>query len=130
MDSTFKASRKALLTDANQQKSKELKGGILSIINEENEIVAWVSDHILLTVASTDSNASSTLQQRFCQTRTNAEITELLDSLKRRHDALRVPPPEMMIADNCCQVQKAVSTVFPGTQIGLDVWHFVVRYVP
>jgi hypothetical protein len=43
MDSTFRASGKAVLTDANRQKSKELKGGILSVINEENEIVSWVS---------------------------------------------------------------------------------------
>ena len=47
MDSTFKALGKALLTDANQQKSKELRGGILSVINEENEIVAWVSKRLL-----------------------------------------------------------------------------------
>ncbi|KIJ12147.1 hypothetical protein PAXINDRAFT_15062 [Paxillus involutus ATCC 200175] len=109
MDSTFRASGKAVLTDANRQKSKELKGGILSVINEENEIV-------IVAV------------QRFCQTRANAKITELLEGLKRHHDALGVTPPEMIIADNCCQVRSAVKAVFPQTDACLDVWHFIARY--
>ena len=36
----------------------------------------------------------------------------------------------MMIADNCCEVQNTVNVVFPGTQIGLNVWHFITQYVP
>ena len=56
MDSTFKASGKALLTDDNQQKSKELRGGILSVINKENEIVAWVSKRPMASITSTDSD--------------------------------------------------------------------------
>ena len=43
MDSTFKSAGKATLTDHHHNKSKELRGGILSMLNEKGEIVAWVS---------------------------------------------------------------------------------------
>lgn len=77
------------------------------MLNEDNQIVSW----------------------RFCQTRTNAEITELLQGLKRHHDLLDVPQPKMMVADNCCQVRKAVTAAMPETDSKLDVWHFGARYI-
>ena len=42
-DSTFKISNKATVTDKDGQWSKYLKGGILSVLNEKNEIITWVS---------------------------------------------------------------------------------------
>lgn len=43
LDNTFKAANKATLTNKDRQKSRELKGGILSVLNEDNQIVSWVS---------------------------------------------------------------------------------------
>ncbi|KAG0694993.1 hypothetical protein DFH29DRAFT_880333 [Suillus ampliporus] len=43
LDNTFKAASKATLTNKDRQKSKELKGRILSVLNEENQIISWVS---------------------------------------------------------------------------------------
>ncbi|KAG2106102.1 hypothetical protein BD769DRAFT_1366782, partial [Suillus cothurnatus] len=101
LDNTFKAASKATLTNRDRQKSKELRGGILSVLNEDNQIIAW--------------------------TQTNAEITELLQGLKRRHNILNVPQPKMMVADNCCQVRNAVTSAMPETDSKLDVWHFSAR---
>lgn len=67
--------------------------------------------------------------KRFCQTRANAEITELLRGLKRRHDVLNLPQPKMMVADNCCHIHGAVASAMPETEAKLDVWHFSARYV-
>ncbi|KIK74113.1 hypothetical protein PAXRUDRAFT_29193 [Paxillus rubicundulus Ve08.2h10] len=55
MDSTFQASGKAVLTNANCQKLKELRGGILSAINEENKIISWV--HSAVKAVFPDTNA-------------------------------------------------------------------------
>ena len=42
LDSTFKISNKATVSDKDCQRAKYLKGGVLSVINEESEIIAWV----------------------------------------------------------------------------------------
>ncbi|KAG2059578.1 hypothetical protein BDR06DRAFT_1003175 [Suillus hirtellus] len=103
LDNTFKASNKATLTNKDGQKTREIKGRILTVLNESNEIIAW--------------------------TRVNAEITELLRGLKRRHDVLNLPQPKMMVADNCCHIHGAVASAMPETEAKLDVWHFSARYV-
>ncbi|KAF8423457.1 hypothetical protein L210DRAFT_3570273 [Boletus edulis BED1] len=77
------------------------------MINEKGEIVAW----------------------RLCQTKANAEITELLMGIRRRHEALGLPMPEMMVTDNCCQVRRAVESALPEADCILDMWHFIARYV-
>ncbi|KAG2114786.1 uncharacterized protein F5147DRAFT_769513 [Suillus discolor] len=41
LDNTFKASNKATLTNKDGQKTREIKGGILTVLNESNEIIAW-----------------------------------------------------------------------------------------
>ncbi|KAJ8596101.1 hypothetical protein M405DRAFT_929054, partial [Rhizopogon salebrosus TDB-379] len=106
-DNTFRAATKATVTSREKQKSKVLKGGIISLMNENGEIVSW----------------------RFCHGQSNAEISELLEGLKTRCEALDVPPPEIFIADNCCHVRNAVTVVFPDATMKLDVWHFIMRYV-
>ncbi|KAG2039032.1 hypothetical protein BDR03DRAFT_981073 [Suillus americanus] len=78
LDNMFKAASKATLTDKDRQKSRELKGGILSVLNEDNQIISW---------------------------------------------------PKMMVTDNCCQVQNAVTSAMPETDSKLNVWHFSVRYI-
>ncbi|KAG1735768.1 hypothetical protein EDB19DRAFT_1830128 [Suillus lakei] len=80
---------------------KEIKGGILTVLNEGNEIISW-----------------------FCQTHVNTEITELLLGLKHCHDILDLPQPKMMIANSCCHICGAVASTMPETEAKLDVWHF------
>ena len=65
--------------------------------------------------------------QRLCQTKANAEITKLLMGVRRHHEALDLPMPEMMVMDNCCQVRWAVESALPETDCILDVWHFIAR---
>lgn len=46
LDNTFKAANKATLTNKDGQKTREIKGGILTVLNESNKIIAWVSASI------------------------------------------------------------------------------------
>ncbi|KAI6009042.1 Septin-domain-containing protein [Pisolithus marmoratus] len=107
LDSTFKVSSKASLTDKDCQHSKHLKGGILSVLNEDNQIVSW----------------------RFCQSKSNAEIMEVLMGLKQRTELLGKTAPEMIVSDNCCAVRSALLAVFPQVDSIQDVWHFIARYL-
>ena len=43
LDNTFKVSAKATVVDKNGTHCKQTKGGILNVINESAEIMAWVS---------------------------------------------------------------------------------------
>lgn len=43
LDNTFKAAKKASVASAGREHNNPLKGGILSILNEANEIIGWVS---------------------------------------------------------------------------------------
>ncbi|KAI6030973.1 hypothetical protein EDC04DRAFT_2572146, partial [Pisolithus marmoratus] len=118
LDSMFKVSSKASLTDKDCQCSKHLKGGILSVLNEDNQIVSWVS-----TIPSTSHTS------RFCQSKSNAEITEVLMGLKRCTELLGKTAPEMIVSDNCCAVWSALLVVFPQVDSIQDVWHFIARYL-
>lgn len=42
MDNMFKLAAKATVVDGNGTHSKLMGGGILSVINESSEIIAWV----------------------------------------------------------------------------------------
>ncbi|KAL6306293.1 hypothetical protein BKA93DRAFT_816419 [Sparassis latifolia] len=84
-----------------------LKGGILSVINEDNEIISW----------------------RFCHTQQGLEIEETLVGLKGRLKLLGEPDPSMAVVDNCCHVSKFIQRPFLDTQVVLDVWHFIKRYL-
>jgi hypothetical protein len=44
LDNTFKVSSKVTVVDRDRTRVKLLKGGVLSMINELNFIVAWVSN--------------------------------------------------------------------------------------
>ncbi|KAG1849086.1 hypothetical protein C8R48DRAFT_750296 [Suillus tomentosus] len=98
-DNTFHAVTKATVTSREKKKLRVLKGGIISLMNENGEIVGW----------------------------SNTEISKLLQGLKMRCGALDVPPPEIFVANNCCHVCSAVAVVFPGATMKLDVWHFIMR---
>lgn len=43
LDNTFKISNKITIKDREKIVTKLLKGGVLSVLNEKNDIVAWVS---------------------------------------------------------------------------------------
>lgn len=125
IDSTFKSASKATLTDSHRQKSRELHGGILTMLNEKGEIVAWVR---LCYTPTQKYSMTDLFVQRLCQTKANAEITELLTGVRRRHEVLGLPMPQMMVTDNCCQVRRAVQSALPETTCVLDAWHFIARY--
>jgi len=42
LDNTFKSAGKAVVVDKDRNRVKLLKGGVLSVINEKSEIIAWV----------------------------------------------------------------------------------------
>jgi hypothetical protein len=42
LDNTFRVAKKATIADQQKARTQVMKGGILSIINENNEILAWV----------------------------------------------------------------------------------------
>ncbi|TFY51214.1 hypothetical protein EVG20_g11108 [Dentipellis fragilis] len=106
LDNTFKMSGKATVIHEKTTRLKVMKGGILSIINELNEIITWC----------------------FCQSQAGTEIRELLARLKERFKVLGVAFPEMAVADNCCHVRSAIQDIFPEIRVLLDIWHFLTRY--
>lgn len=57
------------------------------------------------------------------------ELKAALDGLKRRCEEIGVPPPKIVVADNCCQVWSSIHQALPDADVLLDVWHFVIRYV-
>ncbi|KAJ7606467.1 hypothetical protein DFH06DRAFT_1348008 [Mycena polygramma] len=104
LDNTFKAAGKATVVDESKAHTKLMKGGILSILNERNEIISW----------------------RFCQSGSVNEIVELLEGLKARLDLLGVPYPEAVTVDNCCHVRNQILGVLPLIKILLDVYGSVI----
>jgi hypothetical protein len=78
LDHTFKAAAKGTVTASQKTAHLKLwKGGILSIINESNEIVAWVSTHL-----ASHQVLIASLGQCFCQSQAGAEIAEVLEGIK------------------------------------------------
>ncbi|OJT04576.1 hypothetical protein TRAPUB_4846 [Trametes pubescens] len=63
LDATFRTASKATIVDDNQARKRLFTGGLHTVINENNLILAF----------------------RFCQTQLNAEIEEMLGGLKRRY---------------------------------------------
>ncbi|KAF9023549.1 hypothetical protein BDZ89DRAFT_1069799 [Hymenopellis radicata] len=51
----------------------------------------------------------------------------MLTGLKARCDALGVPYPEMMVADNCCHVRGSAVFVMPSIKVVQDIWHLLMR---
>jgi hypothetical protein len=42
LDNTFKVANKATVIDPSKARTKFMKGGILSILNETNGVISWV----------------------------------------------------------------------------------------
>ncbi|KAJ7615765.1 hypothetical protein DFH06DRAFT_1365836 [Mycena polygramma] len=106
LDNTYKAANKATVIDSSKVRTKAMKGGILSVLNEMNEIISW----------------------RFCQSGSATEIVELIEGFKRRVELLGVKLPEMVTVDNCCTVGNKIRSVVPDIKVLLDVYHFMMRY--
>ncbi|KAJ3550924.1 hypothetical protein NM688_g4971 [Phlebia brevispora] len=108
LDATFKAAKKATIVPKQKDGAHQnpMKGGVLSMINELNEIIAW----------------------RFCQTQSTSEIAEMLRGYAARCDILEVAAAVMAVADNCCSVRSAIQPIFPSTAVVPDVFHFKSRY--
>lgn len=126
LDNTFKVSSKATVVDKDGKHSKLTKGGVLNVLNEVNETLAWVSPS--LNVRSVRKLNQD--RQRFCQSCSPTEAQEVLEGIKRRCAELGIPLPEMMVVDNCCQVRGHLTKVMPDMHIVLDVYHFLMRYGP
>lgn len=60
LDNTFKAAKKAVVLEKTKARTKLLKGGILSVLNEKNEIIGWVRTPF------------------YCGFMTDAELSEIL----------------------------------------------------
>ncbi|KAI1781762.1 hypothetical protein LXA43DRAFT_907796 [Ganoderma leucocontextum] len=67
--------------------------------------------------------------QRFCQTNSASETSEMCAGLKKRHKMLGHADPEVVVSDNCCKVEKAIKAQFLNTHVGLDIWHVLRRYM-
>ncbi|KAJ7037697.1 hypothetical protein C8F04DRAFT_1328715 [Mycena alexandri] len=106
LDHTFAAANKATVVDDSKAHVKLMRGGVLSVLNECNEIISW----------------------RYCQTGSANEITELLAGVKLRLDLMGVPEPSMVTVDNCCHVRNFILGVFASIKVLLDVYHFIMRY--
>ncbi|CAA7261854.1 unnamed protein product [Cyclocybe aegerita] len=102
LDNTFRSAKKAVILEKDKTHTKMFKGGILSVINERSETLAW--------------SASP------------EETRVVLEGIKKRHDVLQVPQPNTVVVDNCCQVRWHVSGGLPGSDVVLDVHHFMSRY--
>jgi hypothetical protein len=66
-------------------------------------------------------------EQRFCQTQAGVEIQQMLEGYKRRCDQVCAAYPEQAVVDNCCHIMRFIRAVFPGVDVALDVWHFLMR---
>ncbi|RDB21084.1 hypothetical protein Hypma_011838 [Hypsizygus marmoreus] len=68
-------------------------------------------------------------KQKFCQSQSPVEITEMMNGLNVRCKLLGVPLAEMVTVDNCCQVRASVHQAMPHAKVMLDVYHFLMRYL-
>ncbi|TFY74060.1 hypothetical protein EWM64_g9952, partial [Hericium alpestre] len=107
IDATFKITQKATVVSKDRQRTDPHKGGLMTAMSETNECVKW----------------------KFSMTQSNGELREFLDDLGDRFVQQEEPPPEDVTADNCCHVRSAVVHAFPQAHVGLDVYHFMMRYL-
>ncbi|KAG8938303.1 hypothetical protein FRC04_009122 [Tulasnella sp. 424] len=104
-DATYKATKKATISAGNATRQKTFET-LVTMITEDNLIASW----------------------RFTFTETLLEIQAQLRDLCKRFDALGAPYPRQVIVDNCCTVRNKVQEVIPHTEVGLDVYHYSIRY--
>lgn len=123
LDTTFRSASKATVTDSERGRHKLLKGGLVTIINEHNEILHWVS------LPLSHCECTLTVLQRFCHTEATDVFTNMLTDVRLRCEALGLEFPEMAVVDNCCKFRSSIVKAFPDIKVVLDVWHFLMRCV-
>ena len=87
LDNTFKSAAKATVVDKSKGRTKLLKGGVLSVLNEKNEIISWVSN---AQASSFGLLLKWYYGKRFCQTQSTIEITEVFNGLKKCYTILGI----------------------------------------
>lgn len=90
LDNTFKVMTKATVTDSKKQRSKPLKGGLLSAVNERNEIITWVRIAPSFVFRDTHHHESGSvkakpaLRSRSCWRGTSAGVTFCMSGIPSR----------------------------------------------
>ncbi|TFY83333.1 hypothetical protein EWM64_g678 [Hericium alpestre] len=107
MDATFKVVDKAVIVDKKRKRTTAMQGGIMSLINEWTEILNWT----------------------MCQTKRNAEMSQILSGYARRCEELAVDLPEIVVVDDCCHFRSAILQSLPNAKIVLDTYHLMMRYL-
>ncbi|KAJ6491108.1 hypothetical protein C8R45DRAFT_901353 [Mycena sanguinolenta] len=93
LDNTYKAASKATIVDESKTHMKLMKGGILSVLNELNEIISW----------------------RFCKSGGANEIMELLEERKFwRSKAVRLMSTLIFDQEHCIPMQCVQVIQGPG----------------
>ncbi|KAG8916364.1 hypothetical protein FRC01_003198, partial [Tulasnella sp. 417] len=105
-DATYKATKKATISTARNAARQKPFETLVTMITEHNLIASW----------------------RFTFTETLLEVQAQLRDLRERFTVLRVPPPCQVVVDNCCTVRNKVQEILPEAAVGLDVYHYSVRY--
>lgn len=62
--------------------------------------------------------------KRLCLTQSMAEISELAQDYADRCKLLNVPPAEIAVVNNCCQIRSSMKRSLPDVAVVLDVYHF------
>lgn len=124
LDNTFKSAGKAVVVEKDKSHTKLMKGGILSTLNESNEILSWVC----FSITPMGCQLKKNHEQRYCQTQSAAEIREILTGIAKRCKELEVAVPEMLVVDNCCHVRGNVTQALPHIRVLFDVYHFMMRF--
>ena len=119
MDNTNKVGHETMIMEKNRVHMKIMKGGVLSVINERSEIIAWVC-----TLIDHGSLPYLMMPQCFCQSASLAEATEILERIRNQCRELGIPYPELAVVDNCCTVHAFINVSLPDLEVVLDVWHF------
>ncbi|KAI1782077.1 hypothetical protein LXA43DRAFT_1069364 [Ganoderma leucocontextum] len=107
VDTTFRCAYKATLVDKNKARVRSHLGGFVSVLNQKSQPISW----------------------RLCHSQSQVETQEMLSGLSTRLDCLELPHPEILTADNCCQVRNSAQKVFPNINVVQDVWHLLMRYL-
>ncbi|KAF9526718.1 hypothetical protein CPB83DRAFT_769780, partial [Crepidotus variabilis] len=102
LDNTFKSAKKGVIVEKDWLRTKMMKGGILSVINELSETLVW----------------------RFCQSESANEICEILGGITKQHCNQGVAQPAVVVVDNCCHSYQAIQDKLPNTEVVLDVFTF------
>ncbi|TFY77528.1 hypothetical protein EWM64_g6486 [Hericium alpestre] len=107
MDATFKVIKKATVTDGKHKRTKVMSGGLTTAINEHTESMFW----------------------EMSRSQAHAQLIHMLHGYVRRCKIQDIPLPEITVVDSCCHFRSAILEAMPNTQVVLDTYHFMMRYL-